>query len=123
MNFPSLNNHLRASVLLTALLSNALMGPGWAQAQTFRTLYNFTGSSDGAQPFAGLILSSNTLFGTTALGGNLDDGTVFTINSDGGGFRSLYSFNGFSDGFYSHSSLLPSGNTLYGTTYFGGPAN
>jgi uncharacterized repeat protein (TIGR03803 family) len=40
----------------------------------FTVLYNFTGDSDGASPLAGLILSSNTLYGTTSEGG--DDGYI-----------------------------------------------
>ena len=41
---------------------------GRVTAQTFTTLYNFSGGSDGANPQAGLILSGNTLYGTTAKG-------------------------------------------------------
>ena len=53
---------------------------------------NFT-SSDGADPYAGLILSGNTLYGTTS-GGSWGDGTVFAINTDGIGFTNLHSFTG-----------------------------
>src|ERR1035438_9786665 len=67
---------------------------GHASAQTFKTLYNFTGQPDGSNPMAGLILSSNTLYGTTFQGGTYDGGTVFKINTDGTGYTNMHSFNG-----------------------------
>jgi len=85
----------------------------------FTTLHSFTGGSDGAAPFAGLILSGNTLYGTTEDGGN-GYGTVFKVNTDGTGFTNLYSFNGGSDGYRTVAGLILSGNTLYGTTEYGG---
>jgi len=45
----------------------------------FRNLHSFTGGSDGANPFAGLILSGNTLYGTASSGGSSGSGTVFSI--------------------------------------------
>lgn len=46
----------------------------------FTNLYNFTGGSDGANPYAGLLLSSNTLYGTAQSGGNGGNGTVFSLS-------------------------------------------
>jgi uncharacterized repeat protein (TIGR03803 family) len=57
----------------------------------FRNLYSFTTdnydsasgghtNSDGAFPYAGLILSANTLYGTAQNGGSLDAGTVFAFS-------------------------------------------
>src|ERR1039458_1896331 len=66
-------------------------------AQVFTTLHTFTGGSDGANPYAGLILSGNTLYGAALLGGGSDYGTVFKVNTDGTGFRLLESFNGAYD--------------------------
>jgi uncharacterized repeat protein (TIGR03803 family) len=92
----------------------------------FTNLHNFTGASDGATPWAGLILSSNTLYGTTYYGGNSGNGAVFAINTDGTGFTVLHSFtatdaseiNG--DGAYPNGGLILSGKTLYGTASRGG---
>jgi uncharacterized repeat protein (TIGR03803 family) len=86
----------------------------------FTILHTFTGSiSDGADPFAGLILSGNTLYGTAIGGGSSGAGTVFAVNTDGTGFTNLHSFTG-SDGVYSEGGLILSGNTLYGTAAGGG---
>jgi uncharacterized repeat protein (TIGR03803 family) len=78
---------------------------GQLPAQTFKTLHNFGGSS---APASGLILSSNTLYGTTST-------TVFALNNDGTGFRTLHSLNGGTDGGAVFAGLVLSGNTLYGT--------
>jgi uncharacterized repeat protein (TIGR03803 family) len=80
----------------------------------FTNLYSFTGGSDGANPYAGLILSGDTLYGTTYFGG-----TVFAINTNGTDFTTLHNFIR-SDGADPCARLVLSGNTLYGTTARGG---
>jgi uncharacterized repeat protein (TIGR03803 family) len=98
-------------------------------AQTFTTLYSFSAydsslpgliNSDGAVSQGGLVISSNTLFGTAVYGGSSGWGTVFAVNTDGTGFTTLYSFSGGSDGKWPGSGVVLSGNTLYGTTGAGG---
>jgi len=89
-------------------------------AQTFTTLHSFTNSPDGANPYASLILSGNTLYGTTQFGGSSNIGTVFAVNTDGTGFTNLYSFIGSSYEANPRASLILSGNTLYGTATYGG---
>jgi uncharacterized repeat protein (TIGR03803 family) len=95
----------------------------------FRTIYNFTGGSDGDDPYAGVILVSNTLYGTAYLGGNYANnhsigdigyGTVFAVNTDGTGFRTLHAFSGTNDGARPLCKMLLSGTTMYGTTEQGG---
>jgi uncharacterized repeat protein (TIGR03803 family) len=93
----------------------------------FTNLHNFTETHvnrDGANPWAGLILSSNTLYGTTASGGRAGFGTVFAINMDGTGFTNLHSFMGNSgqyiEGLSPMTGLVLSSNRLYGTTENGG---
>ena len=118
-----INNLFLLPVLMAGL---ALMLAGRMTAQTFTTLHSFTPTtppstgSDGAGPWAGLILSGNTLYGTTVRGGSSDRGTVFAVNTDGSAFTILYSFTGFDDGAYPYAGLILSGNTLYGTAYSGG---
>src|SRR5580765_653256 len=82
----------------------------------FQTLHDFGGSTngEGANPLAGLILWGNTLFGTTSAGGASNNGTIFSISTNGTGFTTLHSFNGV-DGAEPKAVLNLSGNTLYGT--------
>jgi uncharacterized repeat protein (TIGR03803 family) len=97
----------------------------------FTNLYTFTGGSDGGWPLDGpLILSGNTLYGTTMRGGsgggNSGNGTVFALNTDGTGFTNLHIFTATnavhinSDGAAPSGGVILSGNTLYGITQFGG---
>ena len=117
---------LAKRVFLPALIvSLNLLLIGLAPAQAFTTLHTFTGSSNGANPYAGLILSGNTLYGTSFSGGVAGKGTVFAVNTDGTGFTNLHSFtalqsNTNSDGGNPYAGLILSGNTLYGTSYYGG---
>ena len=89
--------------------------------------FNF---SDGAYPLAPLTLSSdgNTLYGTTTQGGTNGTnnggngyGTIFSIPVTGGVPTVLASFN-FNDPYAPQAPLTLSadGNTLYGTTEYGG---
>jgi hypothetical protein len=79
------------------------------------------GGNDGANPESGLVLSGNMLYGTTKAYGAGYNGTVFAINTDGTDFTTLCDFvPNFSDGDLPSSSLVLSGNTLYGTTLEGG---
>jgi uncharacterized repeat protein (TIGR03803 family) len=68
-----------------------------------------------------LILSGNTLYGTTVYGGSSSKGTVFAVNTDGTRFTNLHSFTALgTDGSHPQAGLILSGNILYGTTYGGG---
>jgi uncharacterized repeat protein (TIGR03803 family) len=115
--------------VLPALIAGlGLIPAGRVTAQTFTTLYSFTGDSDGGNPYAGLILSGSTLYGTAFYGGTSGNGTVFKVNTDGTGFTNLYSFTAYSgpypytnsDGAGPRAGLILSGNTLYGTAQAGG---
>src|ERR1041385_2069584 len=134
-----------ASPNAMVLWSNTLYGTTWTggvssngtifaiktNGTDFRTLYSFTATSgpsgsntDGAAPNARLISSSNTLYGTTVYGGSGGAGTVFAIKTDGTGFTNVHTFSAVvnytnSGGAYP-GALIPSGGTLYGTTWGGG---
>ena len=86
----------------------------------FTNLYNFTDGNDGASPKAGLVLSTNVLYGTTSMGGSNFNGTVFSIPVAGGPLSTLYSFQGTSDGSAPVANLVLAGNTLCGTASSGG---
>jgi hypothetical protein len=58
-----------SSTFLTFLLSLSLIAQ-LTQAQTFRVLYNFAGSSDGGKPNAGLVRDAvRNLYGTAISNG------------------------------------------------------
>jgi uncharacterized repeat protein (TIGR03803 family) len=89
----------------------------------FTNLHSFAGSpGDGSFPLAALVLSSNSLYGTTYFGGGANNGTVFKLNIDRTGFTILYSFTN-NDGANPASPLALSGTTLHGTTELGGTSD
>jgi uncharacterized repeat protein (TIGR03803 family) len=90
-----------------------------ANGADFTILYNFTGGADGSGPLGGLLLLSNTLYGTTQAGGDFGYGAIFAVNTNGTDFTTLYSFTG-SDGATPYAGLIFSGTTFYGTTFEGG---
>jgi uncharacterized repeat protein (TIGR03803 family) len=96
-----------------------------AQAQTFTTLYSFTGGSDGGLVVAGVIQdTSGNLYGTTFGGGNEMGfhgyGTVFEL-SNAGTESVLHSFGGSGDGQGPYTTVIrDSKGNIYGTTHSGG---
>ena len=127
-----MNFQIKQLFLLPALIvALALLPDRLAKAQTFTTLHSFTPvvsstNSDGAIPYAGLVLAGNTLYGTAVTGGTYGGGTVYAVNADGTDFTTLYSFPAApgggpnSVGAFPYGGLVLSGNTLYGTAEVGG---
>jgi len=104
-------------ILIVTLGSNAIPSP----AQVYNVLHNFgSASRDGYAPLTGLVLSSNTLYGTTASGGTNGNGTIFKINADGTGYGILHSLTNSPS---PEGGMVLIGSTLYGTTFTGGAAN
>jgi uncharacterized repeat protein (TIGR03803 family) len=89
----------------------------------FRVLHTFTGGTDGGNDFPPnpignprLVLSGNTLYGTASGFGRFYGGTVFSLNTDGSGFKVLHSFgNPLDNDGATPSALVTSGGALYGT--------
>ncbi len=108
-----------AALTLAVLLVLGLVATQSAQAQTFTSLYSFSGSPDGATPFAGVISDkSGTLYGTTEVGGSSNLGTVYSFSK--GTETVLHSFSG-TDGEYPFADVvMDKSGTLYGTTVEGG---
>jgi uncharacterized repeat protein (TIGR03803 family) len=77
---------------------------------------------DGANPYAGLTLIGNTLYGTAMHGGLDGYGTVFSLDTQGSNYIVLHTFAGGSDGWYPAAGLFASGNTLFGAFTRGGNA-
>ena len=89
----------------------------------YQVLYSFGSiENDGFYPYGSLTLSGTTLYGMTSDGGaNGAPGTIFQINTDGTGYRVLYSFGSVAnDGTNPYGSLTLSGSMLYGMTETGG---
>lgn len=84
----------------------------------YTNVYAFTSvGNDGRKPHGELVVSGNTLYGTTEAGGSPGAGNVFKVNTDGSGFLNLHSFTGLGgDGGGPDGGLVISGSTLYGTT-------
>ncbi len=89
----------------------------------FTTLYSFTGSDDGAYPYAGLTVSSNTLYGVATYGGMWGNGTAFALNTNGAAFTVLHGFTGGDDGSGPAAGLVVSSNVVFGTASYGGSEN
>lgn len=110
-----------------------------AQAQSYRTIYTFTGgSNDGSLPVVGLSMdAAGSLYGTTLAGGNQVScpppgcGTVYQVTNTGGTWVETlaHKFNGpywgdapigATDGYapYARAIVGPDGS-LYGTTNSG----
>jgi uncharacterized repeat protein (TIGR03803 family) len=91
---------------------------------TETVLYSFTGANDGAFPGGALVSdSAGNLYGTTAVGGAHNYGTIFEL-SPGGVETVLYSFTGEHGGAFPEGGLLrDAAGTLYGTASSGGAAD
>lgn len=96
-------------------------------AWTETNLYSFGGGSDGASPYAGLLMdSSGNFYGTTKTGGTYGGGTVFELSGSGGVWTEsiLHSFGNGSDGHALTGTLIKDAKgALYGTTEQGGASN
>jgi hypothetical protein len=104
--------------------------PG-ANSWTFSVIHDFDytihGGSDGASPFAGLVLDeAGELYGTTQDGGIYDGGVVFKLRSRPGGASSesiLHDFGrstGYDGGSPEAGLIWDGAGNLYGTTRWGG---
>jgi uncharacterized repeat protein (TIGR03803 family) len=120
----------------TALLKAIAYGNGFSDSAVTSGLYRITSvpgavlnvlhdfpasSSDGVGPLTGLVLGSDgNFYGTTAVGGTSNDGTIFRLTPSGV-LTVLVSFNGA-------NGIEPAGGSLiqatdgnfYGTTYIAG---
>jgi uncharacterized repeat protein (TIGR03803 family) len=101
---------------------------GWTE----NVIYSFTGGSDGAGPFAGLIFDTQgKLYGTAAIGANQSCpgggcGTIFRLappQSSAGSWseQTLYSFTGSADGGQPNGTpVMDARGRLFGTATVGG---
>jgi uncharacterized repeat protein (TIGR03803 family) len=120
--FSNLRLEAASAVLMFAVLLvlEAMTEPA-AHAQTFSTLYNFTGAADGGVPMAGVVKDARgNIYGTTNSGGSAGNGVVFAVNT-GGVETVLYDFADWPNGANPNSTpFRDKAKKLYGTTYYGG---
>ena len=91
-------------------------------AGAFTVLYAFTGGSDGAYPWGGLVQATDgNLYGTTQSGGTYGFGTVFQI-APTGPLNTLVQFEGYNGANPSAALVQGTDGNLYGTTEAGGSA-
>jgi hypothetical protein len=102
---------------------------------TEKILHEFTGGSDGGNPFGGLVFdSAGNLYGTTSAWGDLAGcagngcGAVFELSPASGGAWTETTLHTFShlinDGNAPHAALtIDAHGNLFGTTTFGGSYN
>lgn len=82
--------------------------------------HSFGGTSDGANPRAGLTLVGGTAYGTTSQGGSHGMGVVFKIQTTGK-YGIVYNFAGGTDGATPIAGVIvDAAGNLYGTTEAGG---
>lgn len=91
----------------------------------YQVLHHFGGKDgDGQNALGALVVGvGGELYGTTFGGGKTAQGTVFRVEPDGSGYRTLHSFDDSrGNGLGPHAGLClgPDGD-LYGTTVYGGP--
>ena len=110
----------------TSLRGNAQWGVVYSLDPTGNetVLYSFTGGSDGASPYAGVIRdSAGNLYGTASSGGTGNMGVVYKVDT-AGHETVLYSFTGGADGGYPYAGVIrDSSGNLYGTAQQGGTRN
>ena len=93
----------------------------------FRTLYAFTGGTDGAGPYRGVIIDkAGNLYGTTNFDGANSYGTVFKLTRQPGGtfaFSVIHNFGGPGDGISPYALIFDAHGNIYGATDEGGLYN
>src|SRR5215469_4341974 len=62
------------------------------------TIYNFTGANDSGSDPNNVLVSGDKIYGTTQTGGTNQMGMIYAVGTNGSGFVSLYSFEGYPDG-------------------------
>ena len=84
-------------------------------------LYAFSGGVDGFFPYAGVVRdTAGNLYGTTSLGGHINCGVVYKVDT-AGQETVLYEFMGGADGQDPYAGvILDSAGNLYGTTFTAG---
>lgn len=86
-------------------------------------------NADGYNSLATLVLGGGTLYGSASGGGTNGSGTIFALNTNGSGFNVIKTLEAIVNPYGTNTEganpaglLAFDGETLYGTTYTGGPS-
>jgi uncharacterized repeat protein (TIGR03803 family) len=101
------------------LLFGLLWLAGFTLTAQFRSLLSFNVTNGAENEYSTVLVSNGIIYGVTSIGGAHDSGTVFALDTNGGGYRDLHDFSG-ADGYFPTGSLVLSGNVLFGVTALGG---
>jgi uncharacterized repeat protein (TIGR03803 family) len=86
----------------------------------YTRLRSFTNSPDGKSPRSTLLISGSRIFGTTASGGTNNNGTIYSLGTNGANYAILYKFTNSPNGSGPIGNLALSNDTIYGITGSGG---
>jgi len=89
------------------------------RAEVYVVQHNFTNAPDGASPEQ-VVAANGVLYGSTGVGGANSAGSIFSFNTNGSVFSTLYSFNSGVGSGSMPNNLLVTNNVIYGTTSSGG---
>jgi uncharacterized repeat protein (TIGR03803 family) len=85
----------------------------------YKDLLDFNGTNGNMPNFGQLVLCGEKLYGMTLKGGAHNKGIIFSIDTNGSGYKDFLDFNG-TNGAYPYGSLTLSKGILYGMTAEGG---
>jgi len=96
-------------------------GSGYKDLWDFADTGNYAGNVNGYSPWGSLLLIRNRLYGMTngnlGGGGIASAGNIFSIDTNGGGYKDMLDFSNTLNGAYPYGSLILLGGKLFGTTY------
>jgi uncharacterized repeat protein (TIGR03803 family) len=88
----------------------------------FSIVHSFGAAGDGKKPFGSLVQVGEWFYGTTTVGGDHNDGTLFRLRPSDLRYERLVSFDRATTGAFPEDNVIPSGDgsILYGLTQAGG---
>lgn len=85
----------------------------------YANILDFDGPVHGITPYGNLVLSGKTLYGVAFNWGPNDSGLVFSVDTNGAGFKDMHNFT-YPTGSGGYGTLLLLGKVLYGVASYGG---
>jgi uncharacterized repeat protein (TIGR03803 family) len=88
----------------------------------YTTLHEFN-DTNGGEPYGSLIMAGKLLYGMTYKGGLNGYGCIFSIDTNGRGYKDLLDFDGVNGANPNGNNLTILGDKFFGMTFFGGANN